>query len=130
MNVNIRLHQFKKAIDNLDNVMQESKSDIVRDAAIKRYEICYELAWKSIQEFLKNEGLEICKTPKKCFKEGFQQELISNEEGFSAMVENRNLTTHTYDDNLAESIYKNIPDYLLLFQMLYNEIGLKYENEK
>jgi metal-responsive CopG/Arc/MetJ family transcriptional regulator len=40
MNVNIRLHQFKKAIDNLDNVIQESKSDIVRDA-LSQYLIVY-----------------------------------------------------------------------------------------
>ena len=121
---NIKLRYFEQAILNLEEVMAEKKTNIVRDSAIKRYEICYELAWKSIQEFLKNEGLEICKSPKQCFKEIFQQGLIKDEEGFVEMIENRNLTTHTYDETLAETVYQKINNYLLLFKTLYEQITL------
>lgn len=126
MNRDIKLNHFKNAIANLEEVMAENKTSIVRDSAIKRYEICYELAWKSVQEFLKNEGLEICKSPKQCFKEGFQQGLIIDEEGFVDMIENRNLTTHTYDEELAEMVYQKITKYLLLFKELFRELTKKY----
>jgi nucleotidyltransferase substrate binding protein (TIGR01987 family) len=128
--VNIKTNHFNKAIDNLYEVMQENKTNIVRDSAIKRYEICYELAWKSIQEFLKQEGLESCKSPKQCFKEAFYQGLIDEEVGFSDMVENRNLTTHTYDEKLAEIVYQSITGYLLLFKNLYQNLISRVDNEK
>ncbi len=118
MNSNIKLNYFKQAIDNLNAVMLEKKTDIVRDSAIKRYEICYELAWKSVQERLKIEGLEICRSPNSCFKEAFKQGWIKNEEDFADMVKNRNLTTHTYDQKLAESIYQKLNDYLRLLEHL------------
>lgn len=44
---------FQKAVENLKIVIAERESAIVRDAAIKRYELSYELAWKSIQETLR-----------------------------------------------------------------------------
>ena len=73
---------FSRAIINLEEVLEVEKTSIVRAAAIKRYELCYELAWKSIQELLKTEGLEACKTPRKCFKEAFRLGWIQNEIGF------------------------------------------------
>lgn len=118
-----KLHSFTKSINNLKSILTETKTPIVRDAAIKRYELAYELAWKVIQEALKNEGLEICKSPKNCFKAAFKQGWIENEEAYADMVQNRNLTTHTYDEDLAEEIYNNLENYLSLLESLINKIG-------
>lgn len=123
MSKKIKLNYFRQAVDNLNEVMLEDKTDIVRDSAIKRYGICYELAWKSIQELLKSEGLEVCKSPRRCFKEAFQQGWIEDEKGFADMVENRNLTTHTYDKELAEAVYQKINDYLALFESLLERMS-------
>lgn len=90
---NIKYNHFNKALKNLKEVMAEQKTDIVRDCAIKRYEICYELAWKTIQNALKNKGIEVCKNPKDCFKQAFLQGWIEDELSFSEMIKNRNLTT-------------------------------------
>lgn len=123
MSSQIKLNYFRQAVANLNAVMQEPRTDIVRDCAIKRYEICYELSWKSIQELLKSEGLEICQSPKRCFKEAFQQGWINDEEGFAEMVDKRNLTAHTYDKELAESVYQKINDYLQLFESLLKNMS-------
>ena len=123
MSKKIKLNYFRQAVGSLNEVMLEDKTDIVRDSAIKRYEICYELAWKSVQELLKSEGLEICKSPRRCFKEAFQQGWIEDEEGFADMVENRNLTTHTYDKELADTVYQKINDYLVLFESLLEKMS-------
>jgi nucleotidyltransferase substrate binding protein (TIGR01987 family) len=120
--MNIKLNHFKQAIENLEEVLKESKTDIVRDSAIKRYEICYELAWKTVQEKLKNQGLEVCRSPKECFKQAFYQEWIDNELLFSDMIKNRNLTTHIYDSELAENVYLDIKNYLPLFKELLQKI--------
>ncbi len=103
---------FTKALSNLRNVLNEPEMDIVRDAAIKRYEISYELAWKSVQEALKAEGLEICKSPKSCFKQAFKQGWIGDETVFSEMVQTRNLTTHTYNEELAREKYNQLGRYV------------------
>ncbi|MCK5523816.1 MAG: HI0074 family nucleotidyltransferase substrate-binding subunit [Thiomargarita sp.] len=113
-----KLQSFIKSIANLKSILAEAKTPIVRDAAIKRYELCYELAWKSVQEALRNQGLEICRSPKSCFKQAFKQGWIEEEETYADMVQNRNLTTHTYNEDLAEEIYNQLGEYLSLFESL------------
>ncbi len=122
MNEKSKLVSFIKAIENLRTVLMETETQIVRDAAIKRYELCYELAWKSVQEALRAEGLEICKSPKSCFKQAFQQGWIEDEEICAEMIQNRNLTTHTYNEELAQNIYNNLKKYLSLFEFLLAQL--------
>ena len=122
MNHKSKLASFIKSVKNLKSILTETETQIVRDAAIKRYEICYELAWKSVQEALKAEGLEICKSPKSCFKEAFKQSWIADEEAWAEMIQNRNLTTHTYDEDLAEKIYDSLGKYLSLFEYLLAQL--------
>jgi nucleotidyltransferase substrate binding protein (TIGR01987 family) len=118
MNSKPKLTSFIKAMANLKSILTEKKTSTVRDAAIKRYELCYELAWKSVQEAHRTEGMEVCKSPKACFKQAFKQGWIADEEAFGEMVQNRNLTTHTYNEDLADEIYNNLETYLHLFESL------------
>jgi len=118
MNDQSKLASLIKSVENLKSILTETETQIVRDAAIKRYELCYELAWKSVQEALRAEGLEVCKSPKSCFKEAFKQGWIADEETWAEMIQNRNLTTHTYNEDLAEEIYNNLGKYLSLFEFL------------
>ena len=71
---------------------------------------------------MKTEGLEVCKIPRKCFKEAFRLGWIQNEIGFLDMVENRNLTTHVYHEELAEAIYIKLKLYLELFKNLASNL--------
>lgn len=120
----IKLQYFKKAIHNLKIILDEPKTPIVRDAAIKRYELCYELAWKAVQEKLKTEGLETCPSPKQCFKQAFVQNWITvdQEPIFAEMIKNRNLTTHPYNEILANEIYQKLVSYLSLFEFLSSKL--------
>jgi nucleotidyltransferase substrate binding protein (TIGR01987 family) len=118
----IKVNHFVKSVDRFKEVLLENKTDIIRDSAIKRYETCYELAWRSVQELLKNEGLGICNLPKNCFKSAFNLGLIENEIIFSNMVQNRNLTTHTYDEVLANKIYQQFNDYYEVLSTLAQRI--------
>ncbi len=118
----IKVNHFVKSVDRFKEVLLENKIDIIRDSAIKRYETCYELAWRSVQELLKNEGLGICNSPKNCFKSAFNLGLIENEIIFSNMVQNRNLTTHTYDEVLANKIYQQFNDYYEVLSILAQRI--------
>lgn len=108
---------FQKAIGKLDKVLKEKKTEITRDSAIKRFEICFDLAWKAIKIHAQKEGLE-CYSPRTCFKIAFQLKLIAYDELWLKMVDDRNSTAHLYGENLADIVYKNLPAYLLLFKKL------------
>ena len=44
---------FKSSVSRLEEVLSVEKTDIVRDSAIQRFEIAFEMAWKTVKAFLK-----------------------------------------------------------------------------
>ncbi|MBU4481607.1 nucleotidyltransferase substrate binding protein [Patescibacteria group bacterium] len=69
------LKDFKKTIGRLEEVLRLRKTKIIRDSAIKRFELCFDLAWKSIKVYAKNQNVE-CVSPRDCIKTAFQLKLI------------------------------------------------------
>lgn len=112
-----RLESLRKAIVGFRAALEAFETDISRDAAIQRFEFCFELAWKSIQERVRVEGLD-CQSPKGCFKLAFKSGWIPDENGWLTMLEDRNRTTHTYDEELAKEVYRRLPSYVPLLEML------------
>lgn len=113
----VRENSFRKALIRLEEVLQQPETDITRDAAIQRFEFCCELAWKAIQEFLRSEGGN-CVSPKGCLREAFKQSLIEDEGAWLSIMEDRNLTSHTYDEKLAHAVYGRLPSHLSAFYEL------------
>ena len=83
--------------------------DMYLDATIQRFEFCFELAWKLMKAVLEYEGIE-ANSPRSCIREGWQQGLISNAEAWLEMMEKRNLSSHTYDENVAREIYHDVKE--------------------
>jgi len=46
-----KLIQFEKALNKLKDILNKEESEEIRDATIKRFELTFELCWKSLQEF-------------------------------------------------------------------------------
>jgi len=112
---------FKKSIQKLGEVLNVEKTDITRDSAIKRFEICFDLAWKSAKLWAKIKGVE-CYSPRDCFKTAFQLNLINYNEKWLKMIEDRNLTAHLYKEEYADEVYSRLSDYLKLFQELLSKL--------
>ena len=89
----------------------------MHDAAIQRFEFSFELAWKAIQEALKKEGLG-CQSPKSCLREAFAQGWIEDEDAALAILDDRNLTSHTYNESLAQVVFDRLPAHLAFFRGL------------
>ncbi|MEW6557534.1 MAG: HI0074 family nucleotidyltransferase substrate-binding subunit [Elusimicrobiota bacterium] len=115
------LKDFQKAITRLDEVLGLEKTDIVRDSAIKRFELCFDLAWKSIRIHSLNQGVE-CNSPRECFKTAFQLALIDYDERWLKMIDDRNLTTHLYKEESAEQVYTRLPEYTEMFKKLLTKL--------
>ena len=112
-----RRDSFSHAIVRFNEALRATETDLTRDAAIQRFEFCFELAWKVIQEQARMEGLD-CQSPKGCLKLAYKNGWVSDESGWLAMLEDRNRTAHTYDEALAKDVYRRLSAYLPLLQAL------------
>ncbi|MCF8308941.1 MAG: nucleotidyltransferase substrate binding protein [Bacteroidales bacterium] len=124
-----RYNNFKKAFDQLQRFLNaESLNEMEKQGLIKAFEYTYELAWKTLNDLLKDKGYEDVIGPKPTIQQGFQSGYISDGKAWMQMHKSRNLTSHTYEEATAEDIIENIrQEYFALFEHLKNhfdkEIG-------
>lgn len=101
----LKQQRFEQALLQLSKVLKEPASEYIRDAAIQRFEFTYEFAWKALQAYLLTLDLVVL-SPKETLKTAYEQGLIKDASAWSELHMQRNLTSHTYDQKLAESVYQ------------------------
>ena len=116
------LNSYKQSIERLIEILGQEKTVANRDSTIKRFEFTVELAWKSAQEFLRDQEI-ICRSPKECLKEIFKFGLIEDNPKWLLMFEDRNLTVHTYDEKTADEVYLRVSDYLPILNQLKDSLN-------
>ena len=118
----ILLANLQKAVELLDDVLKNPGSDLIRDrdSAIKRFEIAFDLCWKYAKVYLEEEKGVICKSPKDCFRELYKQGVIKYDQEWLKMTDMRNDTVHTYDEELAQKIFSQLPIIIKYFRELLN----------
>lgn len=113
-----RLTVARRALTTLEEILATRQATRVeRDAAIQRFEYTFEACWRAAQRYLLvAEGLSVG-SPKACVRACREVGLFSDEEAVVGpeMVDDRNLTAHTYNEALAERIYQNLRRYAGLF---------------
>ena len=95
-----------------------SPSPVERDAAIQRFEYSTEACWKAAQSVLSIQfGLELA-SPKSVIRACAQNALLTESDARLAMdlVDDRNLTAHTYNEALAQAIWSRLPNHLSVLQ--------------
>jgi nucleotidyltransferase substrate binding protein (TIGR01987 family) len=115
-----RLRSCQRALVTLNEAVNMPFSIIVRDASIQRFEYSFESLWKLLRAYLeRHEGIR-CNSPKRCFREALQVGLLSVDETETCLVmtDDRNLTSHTYIEAVAEAIYRKLPSYLTVMRTL------------
>ena len=111
-----RLQIARKALQTLSALMHVEKTDVVRDAAIQRFEYSFEAVWKAAQRFLVDmEGIQ-AGSPKRVIRESRLVELLDETatRRALAMTDDWNLTVHTYNEALADAIFERLPGYAQL----------------
>ena len=109
-----RFQGAEKALTKLhEGVQKESLTEMERDGLIQRFEFAFEIMWKCGKDYLLDrEGLDVA-SPKKVIRSLREVGLFSDEETEQAlkMVDDRNLTAHTYDETMAVALAQRIIEY-------------------
>ncbi len=116
------LVKLEAALKRLGEALSEdSANPLFIDGTIQRFEFVFELTWKTLKRALEVEGL-LCQTPRETLNTAYQTGWINTEELWLQMLDDRNLTSHTYEEPTASQIYENIqtyyPELLQLAQFL------------
>lgn len=107
----LRFANFEKAFLFLKKAVQEETYDELQKAGlIKSFEFTFELAWKTLKDYLEAMGVEV-KFPREVIQNAFSTDLIENGHIWIEMLDKRNELTHTYDEeqsNRAISLIQNV----------------------
>lgn len=110
LNMALNFLQDMVEFSNTTDVKLEKLDEAIRDSIIKKFEYTFELTWKTLKAYLEEEGYEEIASPKRTLKQAFEIGIIKDEEVWANMLEARNSTAHTYDEEKAiyyEDVIKN-----------------------
>jgi nucleotidyltransferase substrate binding protein (TIGR01987 family) len=97
-----RFENFEKAFRFLAaGLSKETLSELERAGIIQTYEFTFELAWKTLKDYLNEKQVEV-KFPRDVIKEAFHYEMIDDGELWLDMLDKRNIMAHTYQESNAE----------------------------
>ena len=120
--------RMKKAGDALvrlhEVAIRDELSDLERDGFIQRFEFCFEILWKCAKDYLRDvEGLDAA-SPKKVIRMSREVGLLTDEETEQAleMANDRNQTSHMYDEQMAIELVERIKGYDALMQRWYRKM--------
>ncbi len=104
-----RLSDFEKALERLKEVLKEdpAKTSAIIDGTIQRFEFTFELAWKLGRDVLYYNGIE-ANNPRSVIKELFKEGFIQEGEAWIEILDDRNQTSHIYDEAQARKVYEKI----------------------
>ena len=105
-----RLGSLADALTRLEAALAQAKTEWTRDAAIQRFEFSFELAWKAVSSYARSEGLE-ARSPREALRVAHRLAWIDDEDLWLRMLDDRNRTTHTYNESVAEEIFARLASY-------------------
>jgi nucleotidyltransferase substrate binding protein (TIGR01987 family) len=103
-----RFNHFSKALSQLREAVALAKkrplSKLEEQGLIQAFEFTHELAWNTLKDFLEDRGVQDLYGSRDTTREAFKTGLIENGEAWMAMIQSRNLTSHTCDEATAATI--------------------------
>lgn len=125
-----RFNNFEKAFEQLKAAIERMPEldDLALEGLVQRFEYTYELAWKTIKDYLESKGEEE-KYQRDVIKKAFQTNIIDNGEIWLEMMEKRNIMSHTYNeetfkeviDAISKKFYFEIQKLVGFFRSEYGE---------
>ncbi|NOQ76568.1 MAG: nucleotidyltransferase [Methylococcaceae bacterium] len=122
-----RFINFNKALTQLEGAVslsqQRKLSQLEKQGVIQAFEFTHELAWNVLKDYLEDQGEQNIRGSKDATRAAFKVSLITEGELWMSMIQSRNISSHTYDEETAESLFiAIINDYYPLFTTLKVEM--------
>jgi len=124
-----RFQNYKKALLTIKNAVELANtrdlSDLEKQGLIQGFEFTFELAWNLMKDYLEEQGITDIIGSKNAIRHAFSNDLIENGETWMEMVNARNISSHTYDEETAEKLFDQIKnDFYNLFVAFENKMEL------
>ena len=113
--------EFSKAVSRLAEALRQPKDEFLRDSVIQRFEFSCELAWKTSRRVIGTPTT----APKDVLPEMAQAGYISDADAWLKAIDMRNLSSHTYKEDLAERVYGFAKSFLPELQRLADFLARK-----
>ena len=124
-----RFSNFNKALLKLEesvnyinhNVLVEENlgyivDELIKEGLIQRFEYTHELAWNVMKDYALFQGNSTIGGSRDATREAYKLQIIENADLWMDMIQSRNKTSHTYNEEIANEIYgKIIHEYFQLF---------------
>lgn len=116
-----RFANYTKALAQLGKFIEKGElNELEEQGIIQAFEYTYELAWNVIRDYLREQGNQNIHGSRDAIREAFNLGLISDGDGWMDMLKDRNLTAHTYNEEVAQAIAAHITTrYFSLFAALH-----------
>jgi nucleotidyltransferase substrate binding protein (TIGR01987 family) len=109
-----RFDNFQRALQVLERGVdlgqQRPLSELEQQGLIQAFEFTHELAWNLLKDYLQYEGISGIIGSRDATRLAFQNDLISDGEGWMAMIKARNQSSHTYNLEQAQMIARDVID--------------------
>jgi len=118
-----RFRNFEKSYNLLNQyINQPIKTELERAGIIQFFEICFELSWKLMKDYLEAQEFSV-KSPRETIKQAYQIGLIDDGHVWIDALSDRNLTVHTYDEKIANKMFNDIAKvYFTELKKLYHKL--------
>ena len=126
-----RFSNYRQALAQLETFFEPpALNEREQQGLIKAFEYTFERAWNTLRDLLRSQGDATLLGSRDTLREAFRLELITDGEAWMLMIQDRNLTSHTYNRSTADAIAANISGrYLPCFQQLKTRLELRLQEE-
>lgn len=109
-----RFDNFLKAFSLFEKAVLQHKesglSELEEQGLIQRFEFTHELAWNVLKDYFEYQGNTSITGSRDATREAFNKGLIDDGEGWMEMIKSRNQSPHTYNEDTAKEIVRNITE--------------------
>ncbi|MGQ0708494.1 MAG: nucleotidyltransferase substrate binding protein [Rhodoferax sp.] len=116
-----RLQSYQRALAQLESAVALHQtrplSELERQGLVQAFEFTHELAWNLMKDYAHYQGDASITGSRDATRAAFAVQLVQDGQGWMDMIRSRNLSSHTYNQDIAQALEKDITQrYLALMQ--------------
>jgi nucleotidyltransferase substrate binding protein (TIGR01987 family) len=125
------LKAFNELQEGVEIAQRKPLNKLEKQGLIHGFEYAHELAWNVMKDLLVEQGFNNLMGSKDTTRQAFKSGLMPNGEIWMEMIKTRNLTSHTYDESLAEEVFTAIVEkFYPAFKSLADTFSSLHDGEK